>query len=138
VYPFKDDGIDAEGVRRILERSGVGYPSYYEWRTRSGCYFCFFQRKAEWAGLLERHPDFFQMASEYEKVDPANNIRYTWSQRESLQELASPERLREIREGHQRALEATKKRRVNLPLIDVLDEVLEDEDDDQPCFFCHT
>jgi hypothetical protein len=29
------------------------------------------------------------------------------------------------------------KRRVNLPLVEVFDEVLED-DDDHPCFFCHT
>jgi hypothetical protein len=33
---------------------------------------------------------------------------------------------------------AKKKRRVNLPLMDVMDEVLEDEDDDQPCSFCHS
>ena len=58
VYPFKENGIDKEGVHRILEQAGLGLPSYYEWRTRSGCYFCFFQRKAEWVGLKERHPRF--------------------------------------------------------------------------------
>ena len=31
------------------------------------------------------------------------------------------------------SLEAKKKRRVNLPLIEVFGEVLDDEDDDQPC-----
>ena len=43
---------------RILEEAGTGL-RYYEWRTRSGCYFCFFQRKHEWVGLKDRHPDLF-------------------------------------------------------------------------------
>ena len=62
VFPFKEDGIDHAGVLRILEDAGIGLPSYYSWRTRSGCYFCFFQRKAEWVGLAEHHPDLFERA----------------------------------------------------------------------------
>ena len=50
-FPFIEDGIDRERVMRILENAGIGLPDYYEWRTRSGCYFCFYQRKAEWIGL---------------------------------------------------------------------------------------
>ena len=45
VFPFKEDGIDKAAVMRILDESGVGLPSYYEWRSRSGCYFCFFQQR---------------------------------------------------------------------------------------------
>jgi 3'-phosphoadenosine 5'-phosphosulfate sulfotransferase (PAPS reductase)/FAD synthetase len=138
VYPFREDGIDLNGVTHILEESGIGLPSYYDWRTRSGCYFCFFQRKAEWAGLLEKHPDLFEKAKEYEKFDPETGERYSWNQRESLEELASPERIEEIKERHRKALENKQKRRSNLPLLTVLDEVLEDENDDQPCHFCHT
>jgi hypothetical protein len=138
VYPFREDGIDAEGVRRILETSGVGFPTYYKWRTRSGCYFCFFQRRIEWVGLLERHPDYFELAKGYEKIDEASGERYTWTQRESLEELSDPARVREIRERHAKAMGAKQERRVNLPLIEVFDEVLEDEDDDEPCFFCHS
>ncbi|MCK5884854.1 MAG: phosphoadenosine phosphosulfate reductase family protein, partial [Bacteriovoracaceae bacterium] len=41
-YPFKELGIDLAGVNKILEDSGIGMPEYYEWRSRSGCYFCFF------------------------------------------------------------------------------------------------
>jgi 3'-phosphoadenosine 5'-phosphosulfate sulfotransferase (PAPS reductase)/FAD synthetase len=138
VYPFREDGITLEGVHRILEESGIGLPSYYDWRTRSGCYFCFFQRKAEWVGLLERHPDLFELAKAYEKYDPETGERYTWDDKESLAELAEPARVREIKERHRKAMESKRKRRVNLPLVEVLDEVLEDEDDNQPCFFCHT
>lgn len=138
VLPFKDDGIDLDGVHRILEESGVGLPSYYDWRTRSGCYFCFYQRKAEWVGLLEKHPDLYEAAKEYEKFDPETGDRYTWTQKESLEELASPERVAEIKERHRKALETKKQRRSNLPLLEVLNEVLEDENDDEPCHFCHT
>lgn len=138
VIPFKEDGITIDGVQRILEESGIGLPSYYEWRTRSGCYFCFFQRKAEWVGLKEKHPDLFELAKKYEKFDGETGERYTWNQKESLEELADPARVQEIKEQHQKALDTKKKRRVNLPLVEVFDEVLEDENDDQPCFFCHT
>jgi 3'-phosphoadenosine 5'-phosphosulfate sulfotransferase (PAPS reductase)/FAD synthetase len=138
VLPFKDDGLGAEDVRRILDESGLGLPTYYEWRTRSGCYFCFFQRRVEWIGLLEKHPDLYELAKGYEKVDPETGDRFTWSDKESLAELANPARVREVKEAHQKALEAKHKRRVNLPLVEVFEDVLEDEDDDQPCFFCHT
>jgi 3'-phosphoadenosine 5'-phosphosulfate sulfotransferase (PAPS reductase)/FAD synthetase len=138
VIPFKDAGITIDGVHRILEESGIGLPTYYDWRTRSGCYFCFFQRRSEWVGLLEKHPDLFELAKEYEKFDTDTGERFTWNQRESLDELANPDRVREIKDRHQKALDTTKKRRVNLPLAEVLNQVLEEESDDQPCFFCHT
>jgi hypothetical protein len=135
-YPFKEAGIDAEGVLRLLEDAGLGVPKYYDWRTRSGCYFCFFQRRAEWVGLMENHPELFELAKGYEKVE--GEERYTWTQRESLEELARPERVQEIKDQHQRAMESKQRRRINLPLVEVLSEVLEDENDDDPCFFCHT
>jgi len=138
VYPFKEAGIDEAEVYRILADAGLGLPSYYEWRTRSGCYFCFFQRKIEWVGLLERHPDKFEEAKAYEKVDAETGERYTWNQKESLAELSDPARVQEIKDRHGKAMEAKQKRRVNLPLVEVFSEALEDEDDDEPCYFCHT
>ena len=62
VFPFMEDGIERDDVMRILDEAGLNLPEYYEWRTRSGCYFCFFQRKAEWVGLADKHPDLFQKA----------------------------------------------------------------------------
>lgn len=96
-FPFKEDGLARQDIVRILEESGVGIPSYYEWRSRSGCYFCFYQRKGEWAGLLERHPDLFEDAKTYEKYDEAAGTRYTWQTGESLEELSQPGRLVQIR-----------------------------------------
>lgn len=137
IYPFREDGIDLDGVHRILEESGIGFPSYYDWRTRSGCYFCFFQRRAEWVGLLEKHPELFEKSKEYEKFDPETGERYTWNQKESLEELAIPARIEEIKERHLKAMKSKQQRRTNLPLLTVLEEVLDDENDDEPCYFCH-
>ena len=61
-FPFIDNNLDHSDILRILEESGIGLPDYYEWRTRSGCYFCFFQRKSEWVGLADKHPDLFKQA----------------------------------------------------------------------------
>ena len=66
-FPFIEDGIDRDGVMRILADAGIGLPTYYEWRTRSGCYFCFYQRKAEWVALAERHPALFERAVAIER-----------------------------------------------------------------------
>src|SRR5207249_2510615 len=44
VYPFKDDGMGLADIKQILEESGLGLPGYYTWRSRSGCYFCFYQQ----------------------------------------------------------------------------------------------
>ena len=138
VYPLKDDGITRDDVFRILEDSGVGLPEYYKWRTRSGCYFCFFQRRAEWVGLLEHHPELFQDAQRYEKYDADTGRSYTWNQRESLGELAEEDRVAEIKERHRQAMRREKVSQANQPLIHVLSDVLDDEDDEEPCLFCQT
>ncbi|HVF03211.1 MAG TPA: phosphoadenosine phosphosulfate reductase family protein [Frankiaceae bacterium] len=140
VYPFKEAGIDKAGVMRILEDAGVGLPTYYEWRTRSGCYFCFFQRKAEWVGLADRHPDLFEKAVEYEEKvgyeETAMQGRpYTWSPGETLRELLA--RRDEILAKHEVTMRREAARRNNLPLIDVLADVLDDEDETTPCQVCH-
>jgi hypothetical protein len=139
VYPFKDDGIDKDGVLQILAEAGVGLPTYYEWRTRSGCYFCFFQRKAEWVGLAERHPDLFERAVAYEDKEGFEGTamqgrQYTWSGGETLRELLA--RRDEIMAKHEAAIGRQQGSRRNLPLIEVLSEALDDEDDSAACLIC--
>ncbi|UQS30286.1 phosphoadenosine phosphosulfate reductase family protein [Streptomyces fradiae] len=141
VFPFREDGIDKDGVMRILEEAGIGLPDYYEWRTRSGCYFCFFQRKHEWVGLKERHPELFERAIEYEEKvryrhTAMQGRNYTWSQGESLQELI--ERKDEIEAKHQAALERAAKRiKPNRPLLEVLTDALDSDEDEAGCSVCH-
>jgi hypothetical protein len=88
-FPFKEDGLVRSDIDRILKQSGAGWPAYYEWRSRSGCYFCFFQRKSEWVSLAERHPNLFELAKAYEKIDPVTRAGYTWTQGETLDELVA-------------------------------------------------
>ncbi len=88
VYPLKEIGYGIDDVRQLLMDSGLGLPPYYEWRSRSGCYFCFYQQTGEWQGLKERHPELFEAAKAYEK-EKDNGRRFTWSQSRSLDELES-------------------------------------------------
>lgn len=141
LFPFREDGIDKEGVMRILDDSGVGLPEYYQWRTRSGCYFCFFQRKHEWIGLADNHPDLFRKALEYEdkvnfQATAMEGRTYTWSAGESLRELIG--RRDEIEAKHRQSMErAARRSRPNLPLVDVLSDALDDDDDQVGCTVCH-
>lgn len=98
VYPFIEDGLVYADIVRILHQSGVGMPPYTRWgRTRSGCFFCFYQQKIEWVRLLETYPDLFDEAAEYEKeYAPTGNL-FTWSNGERLSDLRKPERVAQIK-----------------------------------------
>ena len=98
--PFKEVGIDKAGVLEILDSAGLGLPTYYSWRTRSGCTFCFFQQKIEWVRLKEQHPEAFEEAKAYEKNSVEHGSPFTWSQGEALEELEKPERVEQIRQDH--------------------------------------
>ena len=139
-YPFIDDGITKQGVFKILEESGLGLPDYYDWRSRSGCYFCFFQQRVEWVGLLENHPDLFEQANKFEtdKENEATGERYTWSQRESLVELMQPERIAQIKEEHERRQAMAKTKSIsNQTLAEVLADSFDVEGEEQGCLICH-
>lgn len=101
-----DEVLLRDDIFRILRESGVGVPEYYEKikfevdgkvgeyaRSRSGCYFCFFQQKIEWVWLLENHPDKFKLATKYENEKEG----FTWNQSESLKALAHPNRVNQIK-----------------------------------------
>jgi hypothetical protein len=88
VFPFKEDGLVEADIRRILDAT-VGLPAYYDWRSRSGCYFCFFQRRHEWLGLKRVHPELFESAKQFEKVDGAGRPMYTWTKGISLDQVVA-------------------------------------------------
>lgn len=85
VYPYRDDAIDIAEVGRILDSAGLGLPDYYEWRSRSGCYFCFYQQIGEWQGLKERHPLLYERAKGYERMKGGR--KYTWVDGRSLDDV---------------------------------------------------
>jgi 3'-phosphoadenosine 5'-phosphosulfate sulfotransferase (PAPS reductase)/FAD synthetase len=119
-----DEVIKLADVFNILEESGVGIPGYYKQleyeveidgdikkgvyaRSRSGCFFCFFQQKIEWVWLLEQHPNLFGKAIAYEKEG------YTWMGEETLEELAMPERVAAIKKEHYLRTQRNKSKDLN-------------------------
>lgn len=129
VFPFRDDGIDKQGVLQILEDAGLGLPKYYEWRSRSGCYFCFYQTKREWVGLKERHPEKFEEAKAYEKDG------FHWRQDISLAELDNPEVVSAFRTTVASPA-ANGRPRPGASLREVFDTV-DEEEIEKPCLICH-
>ncbi len=136
VYPFVEAGIVRSDVFRMLESSGLGLPGYYRWRSRSGCYFCFFQQRIEWVGLLENHPDLFEKAKGYERYASDGSSVYTWTQRESLEELARPERVAQIKQDHARSMGAEASRSPNRRLMEVFEDLTEDTWE-KACLICN-
>ena len=114
--PLKEAGIDKVGVLDILEGTGLGLPKYYEWRTRSGCTFCFFQQKIEWVRLMERHPGYFEEAKSYEKTAIDHGSPFTWSRGESLEQLSQPDRVAQIHDEHKKRVDRARGNRRPNPL----------------------
>lgn len=127
-YPFIEDGKTKYDVMEILENSGLGMPGYYEWgRSRSGCYFCFFQQKAEWVYLAKKYPDLFAKAQEYEQKHKKEGRMQTWSQGEYLEDILSRgDKI--LEEASQRKIKESKKKKKKL-----IDSV---KYDDAPCLHC--
>ena len=135
-YPFKEFGIDLAGVNKILDDAGIGLPKYYEWRSRSGCYFCFFQRKIEWVGLLERHPDLFEKAKEYEKVGYAgDSVKFTWVDGMPLEEIEI--HAEEIKANHAKKMERELTKKGNRSLVDVFSDIVNNDGKEDACLICH-
>jgi 3'-phosphoadenosine 5'-phosphosulfate sulfotransferase (PAPS reductase)/FAD synthetase len=136
--PFREAGIDKAQVLEILDGCGLGLPKYYEWRTRSGCTFCFFQQKIEWVRLKERHPHEFEAAMEYEKEAVEAGSPFTWSPNESLTELSDPGRMQKIKDEHQLRLDRQRAKMLPNPLR--TDEPIDVDDlygQAKVCIACH-
>jgi 3'-phosphoadenosine 5'-phosphosulfate sulfotransferase (PAPS reductase)/FAD synthetase len=134
-FPLRDAGIDKAGVIRILEESGIGMPSYYRWRSRSGCFFCFYQRKIEWVRLADEHPDLFALAVAYEESH-ADGRRFTWTPNETLRQLVA-RRDEIITESARRDLRQANRSIANAPLAEVLAAHFDDDDEEVGCVVCH-
>lgn len=134
VFPFKERKMVKGDIIRLLEDSGIGLPDYYRWRSRSGCFFCFFQRKYEWIKLAEEHPNLFDEAVKYEQ-EHKDGRTYTWTEGETLLELL--ERKNEIIEQHEKAIAKEKKTDPTRSLAETLDYTWDEEDDVLPCLACH-
>lgn len=141
--PFREAGIDKPGVIELLEGSGLGLPKYYDWRSRSGCTFCFFQQKIEWVRLKEKHPAAFEDAKAYEKNAIEHGSPFTWSQGEPLTDLEKPERIAEITADFEvrKQRELAKRKPNPLRVIPVepvdIDDLFLEEEGGGACLVCH-
>lgn len=140
-YPllYNEDVLNREDIFNLLEESEVGIPAYYNKvdyevdgevgqyaRSRSGCYFCFFQQKIEWVWLYEQHPDLYQQAIEYENEKEG----FTWNQNETLKDLIHPNRIKQIKQDHLNRLDKLRGRESKY----LLDKVIDAEKDCIACF----
>ncbi|WP_257279605.1 phosphoadenosine phosphosulfate reductase family protein [Endozoicomonas sp. ISHI1] len=145
--PFVEDGLNKQDIINILNNTGLGLPKYYEWRSRSGCTFCFYQRKIEWVKLKERHPEAFEEAKCYEKHlnENASGEKYYWLGMDTpLNTLEDPKRIEEIKRNHEKALKRfEKKRRRNalyeeelIEMVD-LDAIYDEVEGGGACITCY-
>jgi len=133
------DILDLNDILGILEEEGLGLPGYYNKipievdgkkgyynRSRSGCFFCFFQQRIEWVWLYEQHPDLFEKAMGYEKEG------FTWIEGESLKEFSRPERIKQVKLHHIEKIEKEKSKKSSNLLMDNLLS----EDEEMGCSIC--
>ena len=141
-FPLREAGLDKAAVIELLDSSGLGLPAYYRWRSRSGCTFCFYQQKIEWVRLMREHPDEFEAAKAYEKTALDHGSPFTWTQKESLEELSQPERVKQIERDYEARVARQKARRIVNPLrarvadIDI-DDVYGVPEAEAGCLTCH-
>lgn len=117
-----EDILVLKDIYKTLDDSGVGIPAYYHKkmyqveidgeiktgqysRSRSGCFFCFYQQKIEWVWLYENHLNLFKKAQEYEKEG------YTWMEQETLEEISHPNRIKSIKREHYIRTQRSNKKR---------------------------
>ncbi len=122
-----DEVLVRDDIFRLLEESGVGVPAYYKKldfavngkqgqysRSRSGCFFCFYQQKIEWVWLYEQHPDRYAQAMAYEKDG------YAWNDDETLTELIRPARMQAIKEEYIKRTNRNAQKSKSPYLLDIL------------------
>ncbi|MGO4876556.1 phosphoadenosine phosphosulfate reductase family protein [Pedobacter psychrotolerans] len=123
-----EDNLVRSDIFKILEETGVGVPAYYKKidfeidgkvssyaRSRSGCFFCFYQQKIEWVWLFEQHNELFLKAMEYEKDG------YNWVQGESLEQLSAPDRILQIKRDYAKRQDRLTNKSSQF-LVDILDD----------------
>lgn len=122
-----DEVLVRADIFRLLEESGVGVPAYYNKlnftvndkqgqyaRSRSGCFFCFYQQQIEWVWLYEQHPDRFAEAMTYEKDG------YSWNDEETLEQMIQPARITAIKEEYIKRTNRNAQKSKSPYLLDIL------------------
>ena len=142
--------LDEDVMLKIVEAKDEGKPGYYGWRSRSGCTFCFYQQKIEWLRLKEIYPDAFEEAKSYEKTveeERSDGVFYWLGKDTPLTTLEDPDRKKEILANHAKKIERFEKKlnrrrnllrdRIDINIIDNLDEIYDEVEGGGACVTCY-
>lgn len=91
-YPLYEAGYGKKEVIDLCLKYDLLNP-VYEWRSSVSCFCCPMQRKGDWQGLLQHHPELFAVAEEWEcqscrvNEEQCLSKRFYWNDEYSLSEL---------------------------------------------------
>jgi len=85
-------------------------------------------------GLLENHPELYAKAAKYERIDLETDEKYTWSSKESLEEMRDPARISQIKAEYLQRQQAKSKEQANKTLTQVF---MDNDSDNEGCLICH-
>lgn len=78
LYPLAEAGMGKADVMKLCKDHGLLNP-IYKWRSSCSCFCCPFQRRDDWRGLFEKHPDLFELACHWEDVSlETTPSEFTW------------------------------------------------------------
>jgi len=92
LYRAVTDGLGESALTMVENMKPWTKAMLFSWRSRSNCFNCFYQRRYEWVGLLEHHPDLFARAERLEHdygTGPRRpcHVKFGWIQGLPLSEL---------------------------------------------------
>ena len=97
--------------------------------------FVFFQRKIEWVGLLEKHPDLFKKAKEYEKQNyKGDHVSFTWVAGMPLEEVEKNKE--KIKKDYESRIKKALVNKKGKNITDVFKDVVNDDDKEDACLIC--
>ena len=90
-YPLIEAGMEKKDVLDLCRKHDLLNPCY-DWRTNCSCFCCPFQRKQDWRGLSQYHPNLYRLAEQWEDTsvfyaEQRGHTPYRWNQNYTLKDL---------------------------------------------------
>lgn len=86
VYPLVEAGYGKKEVMELCRKYDLLNP-VYSWRSSVSCFCCPLQRKSDWIGLLQHHPELYAVAEEWERLALTLGYGYSWRYGYTLEDL---------------------------------------------------
>jgi len=92
--PLVKAGLGKKDVRALCRKYDLLNP-LYRWRSNVSCFCCPLQRKGDWLGMLDHHPQLFALAEEWERMSIGSSEGgFRWSKSWSLADLRTADQKR--------------------------------------------